>query len=149
PQPREHLLESVDFHQDSSCRRRTSVILPPKRCSIDRTTGSCSKRARNSCVLASADDPAAAAATATDSILAQTRTERPSTLLEATRIFSSESRVSSKPAKVCLAGEKHSRSSAPSSSHREACSTSSARNFCCDWMADLISATCSSVRPSA
>src|SRR5262249_27641129 len=129
PQSREHLLESVDFHQDSSCRRRTSVILPPKRCSIDRTTGSCSKRARNSCVLENPDVPAAAAAT--DSILAQTRTERPSTLLEAARIFSRESRVSSKPANVCLSGEKQRRSSAPSSSHRFACSTSSARNFCC------------------
>src|SRR5579863_982678 len=39
-QPGEHLLESVDFHQDSSWLRFTSVILPPKRCIIDFTNGS-------------------------------------------------------------------------------------------------------------
>src|SRR5258708_6603893 len=39
------------------------------------------------------------------------------------------------------------RNSAPSSSHRVPCSTNSPRNFCCDWIAALISATCSAVRP--
>src|SRR5580692_3657530 len=39
-EPGEHLLERVDFHQDSSGLRFTSVILPPKRCSIDFTIGS-------------------------------------------------------------------------------------------------------------
>src|SRR5580700_7189521 len=41
------------------------------------------------------------------------------------------------------------RSSAPSSSQRLPRSSNSLRNFCCDWIADLISATCSSLRPLA
>src|SRR5579863_6717480 len=39
-QPGEHLLESVDFHQDSSWLRFTSVILPPNRRIMDFTNGS-------------------------------------------------------------------------------------------------------------
>src|SRR5580704_18197469 len=104
-EPGEHLLERVDFHQDSSGLRFTSVIFPPKRCSIDFTTGSRSNWARKSCV---PDPPrdAEAAAAATASSLAQTRTGRPSTLLETPRSFSSESRPSSISANVRAAGEK-------------------------------------------
>src|SRR5216683_6740864 len=105
PQPRKHLLDSVDFHQDSSWRRFTSEIFPPKRCSIDRTIGSRSNCARNSCVLDAARDAEAAAA-ATNSSLAQTRTARPNTLLEMTRSLSSDSRPSIISANVRLSGEK-------------------------------------------
>src|SRR5229473_4864799 len=115
PESREHLLESADFHQDSSWPRFTSEIFPPKRCSMDRTSGSRSNFARNSCVL---DAPcaavAAAPATATASSLAQTRTARPSTLPEMARIFSSDSRPSSNSANGRFSAEKYSRSSAPS-----------------------------------
>src|SRR5207249_423936 len=76
PESRKHLLESADFHQDSSGLRFTSEIFPPKRCSIDRTIGSRSNCARNSCVPEVAD----AAAATTASSLAQARTGRPSTL---------------------------------------------------------------------
>ena len=85
--------------------RFTSVIFPPKRCSIDLTIGSRSNWARNSCV---PDPPrdAEAAAAATASSLAQTRTGRPSTLLETPRTFSSESRPSSSSAKARFGGRK-------------------------------------------
>src|SRR5262249_37798430 len=117
PQPRKHLLKRVDFHQVSSCCRRTSEILPPKRCSIDFTIGSLSNCARSSCVLGSVRDTDAAAA-ATCSILAHTRTGRPSTLLETPRIFSSESRPSIMSANARLSCAKNMRSSVPSSSQR-------------------------------
>src|SRR5262249_26866328 len=100
---REHLLERADFPPYSPVPRFTSVILPPKRCSIDLTIGSRSNCARNSCEpdpLRDAD--AAVAATATASILAQTRTDRPSTLLETARTFSSDSRASSISANAML-----------------------------------------------
>src|SRR5271155_2214912 len=152
PQPREHLLQSVDFHIGlhlSACRNCailaaelrhetfpetrhatryeschetlhesggfTSEIFPPKRSSIERTIGWLSNRARNSAfpelcrgvvplaaaprreVLDDADAPAAAAA-AILSILAQTRTGLPSTLLACARILSSASRPSSNSA---------------------------------------------------
>src|SRR5258708_15281050 len=93
PESRKHLLESADFHQDSSWRRFTSEILPPKRCSMERTIGSRSNCARNSCVPdATREDDAPAAATA--SSLAHTRTSPPSSLLEMLRIFSRGSRPS-------------------------------------------------------
>src|SRR5258707_5887885 len=103
PESREHLLESADFHQDSSWPRFTSEILPPKRCSMDRTIGSRSNCARNSCVTEA--PRAAAAAAATASSLAQTRTARPSTLLEMVRIFSSASRPSINSANGRFSGE--------------------------------------------
>src|SRR5438309_10461115 len=104
PESRQHLLESADFHQDSSWFRFTSEILPPKRCNMDRTIGSRSNCARNP---SAPDAPRAAdAAAATDSSLAQTRTARPSTLLEMTRIFSSESRPSISSANGRFSGEK-------------------------------------------
>src|SRR6266404_6034099 len=102
---REHLLESADFHQFSSGRCFTSAIFPPKRCSIDFTIGSRSNCARNSCVAEPAREAEAAAA-ATASSLAQTRTARPSTLLEAIRTFSSASRPSSISANARLFDEK-------------------------------------------
>ena len=52
-------MESADFHQDSPWRRFTSEIFPPKRCSIDRTSGSRSNCARNSCVPLAARDAVA------------------------------------------------------------------------------------------
>src|SRR5216683_291757 len=110
PEPRKHLLESADFHQDSSWPRFTSEILPPKRCSMERTIGSRSNCARNSCVPdATREDDAPAAATA--SSLAHTRTSRPSTLLEMLRIFSSGSPPSIISAKGRFSGEKKIRSS--------------------------------------
>src|SRR5216683_3945480 len=148
PESRKHLLESADFHQDSSWLRFTSEIFPPKRCNMDRTIGSRSNCARNSCVPEPAR-AADAAAAATASSLAQTRTARPSTLLEMVRIFSSDSRPSINSANGRFSGEKYIRSSAPSSSHRLLCSTSSPRNFCCAWIAVLISATCSCEIPIA
>src|SRR5258707_830235 len=105
PESREHLLESADFHQDSSWLRFTSEIFPPKRCSIDRTIGSRSNCARNSCV-PDAPRAADAAAAATASSLAQTRTARPSTLLEMARIFSSVSLPSINSANGRFSGEK-------------------------------------------
>src|SRR6266478_4307323 len=101
PEPRKHLLDSVDFHQVPSGPCFTSAIFPPKRCSIDFTIGSRSNWARNSCVADPARDAEAAAA-ATPSSLAQTRTARPSTLPEAIRTFSSGSRPSSISAKERL-----------------------------------------------
>src|SRR5260370_21304716 len=88
PEPRKHLLESADFHQDSSWRRFTSEILPPKRCSIDRTIGSRSNCPRNSCV----PDAARAAAALPPSSLAQTHTPLPRTMLVATRHSASDAR---------------------------------------------------------
>src|SRR6266404_2857908 len=105
PEPRKHLLDSIDFHQVSSGRCFTSAIFPPKRCSIDFTIGSRSNCARNSCVAKLAREADAAAA-ATASSLAQTRTARPSTLLEALRTFSSASRPSSISANARLSDEK-------------------------------------------
>src|SRR5882757_5208732 len=93
PQPGKHLLKSVDFHQETSSRRFTSEIFPPKRCNIERTIGSRSNFSRNSLAPSTACDAFAAVA-ATASILAHTRTERFSTVLATARIFSSESRPS-------------------------------------------------------
>src|ERR1700680_891144 len=89
PEFRKHLLECVDFHQlHSSCARRTWEILPPKRCSIERTIGSRSNLARNSCC----SEPArvAGCGLVLAASLEHTRIVRPSTLLEMLRSFSKE-----------------------------------------------------------
>src|ERR1700722_5289575 len=130
PELRKHLLESVDFHQlHSPCARRTSEIFPPKRCSIERTIGSRSNLARNSCC----SEPARVAASGLvlAASLAHTRIARPSTLLEMPRSFSKESRPSSISAKDFFSVGKESFSSAPASSQTVACSSNSPRNFCC------------------
>src|ERR1700693_5785581 len=98
PEFRKHLLESVDFHQLHSPRaRRTSEIFPPKRCRIERTLGSRSNLARNSCC--SVPAPVAGSGLVLAASLAHTRIARPSTLLEMLRTFSKESRPSSSSAK--------------------------------------------------